>query len=69
MDKISPLTKSPIFIDKQKKEQLKRDSCLEFVMAKDNILTGKLKQLVPWEVVKLVDLVLACSKVLSLVNL
>lgn len=40
-DKISPLAKSPVFIEKQKKEQLKRDSCLEFVMAKDNILTGK----------------------------
>ena len=39
-DKISPLAESPAFMPPLKKE-LKRDSCLEFKMAKENILTGK----------------------------
>jgi hypothetical protein len=39
-DKISPLLDSPCLGPKHK-EGLKRDSCLEFKMAKGNILTGK----------------------------
>jgi hypothetical protein len=40
-DKMTSLVQSPVFLGPKQKKELKRDSCLEFVMAKDNILTGK----------------------------